>query len=72
MKKIFLATALVVSLMSCNDRGENSSARDTSGDTNASPIDSTQNADSVMATDTMKRNLDNTGNVEGGDSSNQQ
>lgn len=71
MKKIFLALALFVSLMSCNDRGENSSARDTSGDTNAT-MDTAQNADSVMGTDTTKRNVDNTGNVDGGDSSNQQ
>jgi hypothetical protein len=75
MKKILSATALFLLMMSCANSGDNGGSTDTTGTTNPSAIDTTQHPNgmtngSVISTDTAHMNVDNTGNVNGGDSSN--
>ncbi len=77
MKKTLLAAALFLVMMSCNNPSDNGNGTDTTGTTNPSAIDTTQHPNgmtngSVISTDTAHVNVDNTGNVQGGDSSNQQ
>ena len=77
MKKILSAVALVILMMSCNNSGQNTNTRDTTGNTNPTAIDTTQHPNgmtngNVISTDTASMNVDNVGNAQGGDTSNQQ
>ena len=70
MKKLLSASTLFVLLMSCTNSSDSTTITDS---TSANPpaIDTTQQPNgSVMSTDTTSMNVDNTGNVDGGDSSN--
>lgn len=70
MKKLLSASALFILLMSCTNSSDSTTVTDSTS-ANPSAIDTTQQPNgSVMSTDTTSMNVDNTGNVDGGDSSN--